>query len=275
MAVFRCKMCGAGINAKGNESVIECEYCNTRQTLSDTDNIMTEAFPESQSVRILLKRAFIFLRDRNWYKADEYCEKVLDKNPECAEAYLGKLMARFKVSERNQLGECTEDISKSKNYENAYLYGDKALKRELSEYAEQSKKASLYHKAKTLSESEDALVVLEARRIFISLSDYKDSTQLAQYCIGLVYKKGTGYLDSDTQADLEKAIKILSLISAYKDSALLSEKAKSRLKALKEEAERIKRKEKRKANIKEGVCTGIVCAVIMAFIIYWKLQGLG
>ena len=34
----------------------------------------------------LLKRAFIFLEDGDWNSADEYCEKVLDLDPECAQA---------------------------------------------------------------------------------------------------------------------------------------------------------------------------------------------
>lgn len=37
----------------------------------------------------LLKRAFMFLEDREWESADDYCEKVLDLDAECAEAYLG------------------------------------------------------------------------------------------------------------------------------------------------------------------------------------------
>lgn len=37
----------------------------------------------------LLKRAFIFLEDGDWSSADEYCEKVLDLDPENAQAYLG------------------------------------------------------------------------------------------------------------------------------------------------------------------------------------------
>ena len=45
----------------------------------------------------LLKRAFMFLEDSDWNSANEYCEKVLDIDPECAEAYLGKLMAELKV----------------------------------------------------------------------------------------------------------------------------------------------------------------------------------
>ncbi len=35
----------------------------------------------------LLKRAFMFLEDGNWSEADEYCEKVLDIEPENAKAY--------------------------------------------------------------------------------------------------------------------------------------------------------------------------------------------
>ena len=45
------------------------------------------------SIVPLLKRGFMFLVDGEWVSANEYCEKVLDMDPECAEAYLGKLMA--------------------------------------------------------------------------------------------------------------------------------------------------------------------------------------
>ena len=47
----------------------------------------------SAGVAPLLKRAFMFLEDGNWQEADAYCEKVLDQDPENAQAYLGKLMA--------------------------------------------------------------------------------------------------------------------------------------------------------------------------------------
>ena len=47
---------------------------------------------ESTNIPPLLKRAFMFLEDGDFQSADEYCEKVLDNDPECAEAYLGKLM---------------------------------------------------------------------------------------------------------------------------------------------------------------------------------------
>ena len=49
----------------------------------------------------LLERVFMFLEDGNWDSANEYCEKVLDIEPKCAEAYLGKLMAELHVKKQN------------------------------------------------------------------------------------------------------------------------------------------------------------------------------
>ena len=51
--------------------------------------------PQTQNrgdAHTLLRRAQIFLEDREWEIADEYFEKVLDLQPECAEAYFGKLL---------------------------------------------------------------------------------------------------------------------------------------------------------------------------------------
>lgn len=48
-------------------------------------------------------RAFMFLEDGNFDEADEYCEKVLDIDPENAQAYLGKLMAELRVETQDRI----------------------------------------------------------------------------------------------------------------------------------------------------------------------------
>ncbi len=58
------------------------------------------------AVEPLLKRAFMFLEDGNWQEADAYCEKVLDQDPENAQAYLGKLMAELQVHTQEGLIDC-------------------------------------------------------------------------------------------------------------------------------------------------------------------------
>lgn len=65
----------------------------------------------------LLERVFMFLEDEEWEKAEEYCEKVLDKNPKCAKAYLGKFMAEKKVKYICYLDSKPVDKFLSKNFE--------------------------------------------------------------------------------------------------------------------------------------------------------------
>ena len=48
-------------------------------------------------VQPLLTRVFMFLEDGDFTSADQYCEKVLDMNPMCAEAYLGKALSYLKL----------------------------------------------------------------------------------------------------------------------------------------------------------------------------------
>lgn len=80
----------------------------------------------------LLRRAFMFLEDGNWTSADEYCEKVLDLEPENAEAYLGKLMAELNVNKREQLQDQPLPFDDRNNYQKALRFADGKLKEELS-----------------------------------------------------------------------------------------------------------------------------------------------
>ena len=75
----------------------------------------------------LLKRAFIFLEDGDWSSADEYCEKVLDLDPENAQAYLGKLLAELRVRKQEQLADCDEPFDNRDNFRKVIRFGDKAL----------------------------------------------------------------------------------------------------------------------------------------------------
>lgn len=38
MTIFKCKMCGGGLEIKEGESVVVCEYCGTKQTLPKLDD---------------------------------------------------------------------------------------------------------------------------------------------------------------------------------------------------------------------------------------------
>ena len=57
----------------------------------------------------LYSRAMVFLGNREFYKAVDYFEKVLDIDPKYARAYWGSLLASYQCVTNNELINCTSD----------------------------------------------------------------------------------------------------------------------------------------------------------------------
>lgn len=57
----------------------------------------------------LYSRAMVFLGNREFYKAVDYFEKVLDIDPQYARAYWGSLLASYQCVTNNELINCTSD----------------------------------------------------------------------------------------------------------------------------------------------------------------------
>ena len=90
------------------------------------------------NVSALLRRAFLFLEDGDWASADEYCEKVLDLDPENPRAYLGKLMAELHVHKEDQLAQQPEPFDERNNYQKAMRFADSTQKSVLERYNKQA-----------------------------------------------------------------------------------------------------------------------------------------
>ena len=88
----------------------------------------------NSNVAPLLKRAFLFLEDGDWEKADNYCEQVLNQDPENGEAYLGKMMAELRVRKRENLADVKTSFDRNANYQKAARFGDETLNAELDGY---------------------------------------------------------------------------------------------------------------------------------------------
>ncbi len=71
----------------------------------------------------LLKRVFMFLEDGDFESADEYCERVLDIDPECSKAYIGKLMVKYQCHTAEDLLSVGQDFSTTGHYKRILKYG--------------------------------------------------------------------------------------------------------------------------------------------------------
>lgn len=88
----------------------------------------------------ILKRTFMFLEEGDWERANEFCEQILDQDPENAWAYLAKLMIENKVKTREELLNLTYSFENSINYKRCIRYGNEELKKELIGYIEYIKR---------------------------------------------------------------------------------------------------------------------------------------
>lgn len=244
----------------------------------------------------LLKRVFIFLEDGDWSSADEYCEKVLDLDPECAQAYLGKLMAELRVRKVDDLANCEQPFDGKDNYHKVMRFGGETLRDTLEGYItkindrnENARLAGIYNdaaNAMSRADSEDAYRSAADR--FKSIPGFKDASALAESCLDKaeicrkdgIYSSAKSKITEDSTASCEEAIQMFQSILGWKDSdeqICACQKRIEEIKA-KEKAERLEaerkaeerriaankaRRERRKAFV---IGAPIVCACI-AFVI--------
>ena len=152
----------------------------------------------SAEVTALIKRIFLFLEDGEWENANEYCEKVLDKDPENGEAYLGKLMCDLKVQIRDDLKKFAEPFDDNKYYAKACRFNKEIAKQleaynqYIREYNETSRKQTIYEdeqrqriylkacdKMKNANTESD---FKEVANLFISIKSFLDSEEQAKKC---------------------------------------------------------------------------------------------
>ena len=182
----------------------------------------------------LLRRAFLFLEDGDWASADEYCERVLDLEPENAEAYLGKLMAELRCSRREALRACQAPFDGSDNYQKALRFGGAALKEELSDAAKTVREREAQRRlqaryeaaAHRLQEPCTPEAYREAAAAFAHISGYRDADARAQDCLRRAeeleqeakYAAALARQQEDAIPALQEAAGLFAALPGYRDA---------------------------------------------------------
>ena len=139
----------------------------------------------STSAAPLLKRAVMFLEDGDWAKADDFCEQVLNIDPENSQAYVGKLMAELKVHRQSDLVNCADPFDNRNSYKKAVRFASPELRDELEGYVESIKDRNetnrlngIYNDAeKKYAVANTEAEYKEAAEIFQSISNWKDASK--------------------------------------------------------------------------------------------------
>ena len=224
----------------------------------------------------LLKRAFMFLEDSDWDSADEYCEKVLDIDPENVRAYLGKLMAECRACRMEDLQNCRQPFDGNVNYEKILRFADPKLAETLKDcnsYIIYKGTVNAMNSANSESEYK------AAAKIFKSIPGFKDADNLVEKCLDkaeicrkdALYNSACSNMTGNIIRNYESAIKTFETISGWKDADEKIRICQEKIENLKLEAER-KAEEQRIAaeKTKKKIITitaSIVCVLIVFLIL--------
>lgn len=188
----------------------------------------------SSSVEPLLKRAFMFLEDREWEEADKYCEKVLDIDPENAKAYLGKLMAECCVRRKEDLKDCQESFDDSSNFKKVVRFGDKQLVDELESYSdhiyernENDRLTRIYRGAViNMKDANTEEKFKAAAKKFESIHGFMDADEKCRQCLekaeesrkDAIYHAAIKDMERDARLKYGEAISKLESIRGWRDA---------------------------------------------------------
>lgn len=78
---------------------------------------------QNNDVDALIKRAYLFLEDKDMVSAKTYFNRALDKSPEEGSAYWGLMLIDFNVVNNKSISAMSVDLSKNSNYQKAIRFG--------------------------------------------------------------------------------------------------------------------------------------------------------
>ena len=248
--------------------------------------------------KVLLERAFMFLEDGDWDKADIYCESVLDQNPKCAEAYLGKLMAEVKIRKKEDLSKAKEPLDQSDNYRKVMRFADESLRERLSNAKEVQHNEQLYAEAMAcMTAASDEGAYRNAAQKFYSLGSYKDASAYREQCLQRadriradrmqreetkrkedIYSRAEKCMHKGTIESYNTAIQLYESVPNFRSSAAQISECRRKIEEIKAKeaarqvaVEKAKKKAKKIAIIAAPiVCVCIVFVIVLTTVIIPK-----
>ena len=165
MAALQCEICGGKLIAKAG-GLFECDSCGMQYDKTRIQEMVQEIkgtikvegtvqvagtvkingpvkIEDGPSLQTLLKLGWLALEDLNWESAESYFNKVLERDPESAEAYLGKLHHRYALQrgQYHRINYRKENPILSDEAKNVLRFGDAQLKAVVQQIGEEYNEA--------------------------------------------------------------------------------------------------------------------------------------
>ena len=210
----------------------------------------------------LLKRAYIFLEDGDWEQASAYFDRVLDKDPENADAYVGNVLVTNQLHREEELSSCRAPFEESPNWRKAVRFAGEKRRTELEKLVTDAKAArerarqdAVYQGAVSRFNNQAYEAALAE---FRSISKYKDAEEWIRICEDRIreiqarqerdrkseeYGKAEQAAARNTWESLTEAAEGFGKLGSFGDAREKAEACREKARALREKAVRAKEQE--------------------------------
>lgn len=151
---------------------------DTPNAAANTQTVIQNSHSE---VEPLLKRVKLFLEDSDWKSASEYCNKILDIDPENYKPYFYLLMAGLQINTEEMFSKSRilNGLEDEGYFKKAVRFADNAEKEKLNTLSQQT----VYNFAEDIfNNAVDESDFLKAGSVYGKIENFKDSAQKAQEC---------------------------------------------------------------------------------------------
>lgn len=230
--INKCANCGENLNV-GAKFCRKCGKNVMPQAVKPTVPAYIENFmllnmniDDNLDREVLYKRAFLYLEEGKNNEAYTYFEHFLNKNPEDAKAYFGKLMLNLGYKTEDDFKKLNSDIRENLNYKRTLRYADDEFKAKLTGYAN----SGVFEMAKNMkSDAKTADDFRAAKSVFESLGDYEDSQAQAGLCENLAWEclyqnAVTKMNNASSEGEFKACSSLFDTLKNYKNSSELSKK---------------------------------------------------
>ncbi len=160
---------------------------NQTQNTAAPRSVAAETRQTSATTESLMKRAYLFLRDKDWSNTESYCNRILDIDPECSDAYLALVLAENRISNKENLPQLVADLSKNSDFQKALEFASGEQLSWLQD-CEQS--------CRSLCQKKGTIEKLQAERSQVSQTIYYLKNELGQ----ALYDANTSVLPKNKKA---------------------------------------------------------------------------
>lgn len=152
MSIFKCKMCGGDLEVIEGQSVCECVYCGTQQTLPRLD---------SDKKANLYDRANHFRRNNDYDKAMSIYEQILNEDSTDAEAYWSLVLCKYGIEYVEDPG-THKRIPTINRAQYTSIFADENYKAAL-EHADMMQKSVYESEAKAIDEIQKGILAISEK----------------------------------------------------------------------------------------------------------------